>query len=1105
MKTTTKQKLLSVLLLLLGNFIMAQNDCFFQGDDQLWDDQFAQPGVQSASVAALCPTSDGLLAIGAAGTAKFGGEFLGSVVLFDGTSYQQLGGGLYGVSLVTNVRAIVEDAAGNLYVGGLFTGGRNPDGTQVPCRNIIKWNKAQQVWEPIGLGLDGYVLAMALDQDTLYVGGEFTQTEGASSIVLSKVAAYNTVSQTWSDMSGGVGSPFSFISGDVNALVVTNTHEVIVGGGLSQADTLAVNSIARWTPGTGWDNMNGGLPSFQIDVNGMPTGTQNASTVLSLAYDSSTGNTYAGGYFGEYIGSSSIQQTKGLAVWNGTAWTLISGIGLPLTGSAAAVNALYVDETSQELYVGGNFVQHSPTNPGNAPQGNGFMKYDLAAGTWDQLNGGIQPTPSNGGVVRVIAPYLGELFVGGAFSQLTPSGSYANNLVSYNGMSYNNLGDGMNDAGDVEALAVYNDQIIVGGFFGKVDDVELERLAFWNSNTGWSGPAETLFGNNTSNFGAYVYDLEVVGPNLYVGGQFGGVGTTNSTGLLRYNLVSGIWTNWGTGLGGVTTPRTYDFEEFQGEMYVAGFFTEIDGTPITYLGKLTGSGWVSVGTISNRVFTLENDGDSVLYIGGSFTSINGDSDMSGIARFDGTTWSPLGQGITTGQVRDIEIDPVTGDIIVGGSISNCRNADGSLVSVKRLGRWDGSSWSQFGVFTNDATFGTVERMIMADDGTLYIGGGFRTAGGDTVNSLLRWNANYGVAGFGSGLNSTAVSAGTPVNALALTDSFLYVGGDFYRAGSSQSHQFGRYLLDDPAVGTITVDLGPDTTVCGSVTLDAGVSGVSYVWNTGETTPTLDVTASGWYAVTAFNGNCSDEDSVFVTVSAAPVIFMTDSAFACDSIVLDAGPGFLSYEWDTGGQDQTTTINASVLVRVTVEDSSNCLTTDSIFAIITGFTPVADFTFQSSGDTAVAFTYTGMSDVAGYEWEFGDGNSSTGTNPFHKFAGNDTFQVRLIVSNDCGSDTMTKEVVVDFLTSLGDPGPFAEVRFGPNPVSEVLTVSGSVSVPVEGVIELIDLQGRTLINQPMESQGLVLSEELSVEQLPPGFYLLSLTTNQGRLSVKIRVD
>ena len=64
-----------------------------------------------------------------------------------------------------------------------------------------------------------------------------------------------------------------------------------------------------------------------------------------------------------------------------------------------------------------------------------------------------------------------------------------------------------------------------------------------------------------------------------------------------------------------------------------------------------------------------------------------------------------------------------------------------------------------------------------------------------------------------------------------------------------------------------VNLGVDQFHCvgGTTTLDAQNAGLNFLWNTAETTQTIDVTTSGTYSVTVTNANnCSASDNVVVT-------------------------------------------------------------------------------------------------------------------------------------------------------------------------------------------------------------------------------------------------
>lgn len=104
-----------------------------------------------------------------------------------------------------------------------------------------------------------------------------------------------------------------------------------------------------------------------------------------------------------------------------------------------------------------------------------------------------------------------------------------------------------------------------------------------------------------------------------------------------------------------------------------------------------------------------------------------------------------------------------------------------------------------------------------------------------------------------------------------------------------------------------IDLGQDTLrICGTnTTLDATNSAAaSYLWNTGETSPSISVSLSGEYHVSVTNSvGCSSSDSVYVSVI-DPTITAGQSAFCLgDSSNLSVNNS-LSIWWSDGTTNQT---------------------------------------------------------------------------------------------------------------------------------------------------------------------------------------------------------
>lgn len=129
---------------------------------------------------------------------------------------------------------------------------------------------------------------------------------------------------------------------------------------------------------------------------------------------------------------------------------------------------------------------------------------------------------------------------------------------------------------------------------------------------------------------------------------------------------------------------------------------------------------------------------------------------------------------------------------------------------------------------------------------------------------------------------------------------------------------GFITRDEIALVVFTLndlDLGPDTSLCdGSpLLLDAGSSGSSYLWNTGDNTNTLNVTSSGTYFVTvAYGQNCLQIDQIEVFLANLQPGYTVSDTQVCRDIPVtftDTTSAATSWLWDFG--DGTTSTQQSV--------------------------------------------------------------------------------------------------------------------------------------------------------------------------------------------------
>lgn len=270
-------------------------------------------------------------------------------------------------------------------------------------------------------------------------------------------------------------------------------------------------------------------------------------------------------------------------------------------------------------------------------------------------------------------------------------------------------------SGFPRAVVSFNDgsgpAMFVGGeFYGAINDYRgyVSGVGRWDGES-WDdlgGGVERQSENNGwvhGHVGALAVFDDGTGPAIFAGGRFDVAGWIDANNIAKWNGQQ--WEPLGSGIGG-----------FFGVPDVQALAVFDDGTGLA------------------------------LYAGGAFTSAGGNS-ADYIAKWDGTTWSPLGSGMNN-QVRTLAVfDDGSGPALyAGGSFTTAGG-----VQADRIAKWDGAAWTA----VEPGNFFDVKALVAFNDGTgsaLYASGFVTASGGGPGYGVAKWDGTSWTT-LGDGLGS----------------------------------------------------------------------------------------------------------------------------------------------------------------------------------------------------------------------------------------------------------------------------------------------------------------------------------------------------------------
>ena len=233
--------------------------------------------------------------------------------------------------------------------------------------------------------------------------------------------------------------------------------------------------------------------------------------------------------------------------------------------------------------------------------------------------------------------------------------------------------------------------------------------------------------------------------------------------------------------------------------------------------------------------------------------------------------------------------------------------------------------------------------------------------------------------------------------------------------------------------------------------------------------------------------------------AKPLLFInekpaSDHNIICDSTYTVTTQSYPSYKWSNGKTSPEIVLDDEENLSLTVFSEQGCPTLSDTANFTRQSRPVAEFSVDYDGDTEDVLFINESAGATSFRWNLGDGTTSTETDVRHQYWDrNKTYDISLIASGYCGSDTVARAIDYDIILSAGDYGN-EKFDIYPNPLRGGETVQIS-DVPADHYA-IGSASGSSLSPVTPLRDSLI-----RFPTLQPGIYLLYLYNGKKTIATK----
>jgi uncharacterized delta-60 repeat protein len=599
-----------------------------------------------------------------------------------------------------SVNAIAIQPDGKIIIGGFFT-----TYNKVPRSYIARLNVDGSLDTSFNADLNNVVYEIVVQPDgNVLVGGEFTSVNGTIVNNIVRLNSDGSLDAAFNLLNGEVGNP-------VRAIAIQSDGKIMVGGetlgGGSRRSFLRLNS-------------NGSTDSsFNIGA-----GFNGKVNEIRIQQD---GKYLAGGSFNGFNGATAPNNVARINM-DGTLDTgFVSGLAAFDTVNKIAV------QTDGKFFLVGNFTSFGSVIT------RGIVRVNTT--------GTLDPSFNTGGGVDITNPISsvdvladGKVLLSGFF------GSYANAIhsgivkINLDGAPDGSFAPRLGNVGMITDMVVdAGDRIMVVGDFSFINGVPREKIArllpngfidpSFDPEIGVDGDINSVFAQSNQ--------------KILIAGNFTSFNGMARDNIARLNFNGSLDTTFDSGLMDEFGFVDDIAETSNGKIVVGGSFGSINGTARNFLAQLNSNGSVdpdfSHPIVDGRVRTILPQSNGKLYVGGAvFTIGPNTSFMKGLVRLNanGTLDDTfvIGTGVdgtvfTLGQQAD-------GKLILGGGFLSYNGTN-----RRSIARINGNGSLDTSFNPGGGALGQVNELAVDFRGRIFAGGNFQIFDGIPVGNLVRLRSN----------------------------------------------------------------------------------------------------------------------------------------------------------------------------------------------------------------------------------------------------------------------------------------------------------------------------------------------------------------------------